>query len=98
MGKVLPDAKLISSLFHKGLKTVIRNKNMEREDLVKFNEILDKLTVNRFFEYYSELRDYYQYLAVKYHFGLNSYTVDPVAGEIVPINDKDNIYFDKMAK
>ena len=35
---------------------------MEREDVIKFNEILDKLTVNRFFEYYSELRDYYQYL------------------------------------
>ena len=69
---------------------------MERQDLVKFNEILDKLTVNRFFEYYSELRDYYQYLAVKYHFDLNSHTVDPVAGEIVPINNKDKVYFDKM--
>ena len=70
---------------------------MERDDLVKFNEILDKLTVNRFFEYYSELRDYYQYLAVKYHFDLNSYTVDPVAGEIMPIKDKDRFYFDRMA-
>jgi hypothetical protein len=70
--------------------------NMERQDLVKFNEILDKLTVNKFFEYYSELRDYYQYLAAKYHFDLNSHTVDPVAGEIVPIGDKDKVYFDKM--
>ena len=71
---------------------------MEREDVIKFNEILDKLTVNRFFEYYRELRDYYQYLAVKYHFDLNSYTVDPVAGEIVPIGDKEKFYFDKKAK
>jgi hypothetical protein len=52
--------------------------------------------VNKFFEYYSELRDYYQYLAAKYHFDLNSHTVDPVAGEIVPINNKDKVYFDKM--
>jgi hypothetical protein len=63
MGKVLPNAKLISALFHKGLKAVSHNKNMKREELVKSNEILDKLTVNRFFEYCSELRDYYQYLA-----------------------------------
>ena len=69
---------------------------MEREDLVKFNEILDKLTVNRFFEHYSELREYYQFLSVKYGFDLNSHTVDPVYGEIVPINNKDNVYFDKM--
>jgi hypothetical protein len=96
MGKVLLNGKLIYSLFHRGLKTVTRNKNMEREDLVKFNEILIKLTVNGFFEHYSELRDYYQYLAVKYHFDLNSYTVDPIDGEIVPINDKDKVYFDKM--
>jgi len=70
--------------------------NMEREDLVKFNEMLDKLTVNRFFEYYSELRDYYEYLAKKYHFDLNTHTVDPDAGEIVPINDKVKVYYDKM--
>jgi hypothetical protein len=56
---------------------------MQSEDLVKLNEILDKLTVNRFIEYYSELRDY-------------SYTVDPATGEIVPINDIDKVYFDKM--
>lgn len=70
---------------------------MEREDLVKFNEMLDKLTVNRFFEYYSELRYYYEYLAKKYHFDLNTHTIDPDAGEIVPIDDKDKVYFDKMS-
>ena len=65
MGKVILNDKLISSLFHKAkLSIVIKYK--EREDLVKFNEILDELTVNKFFEYYSELRDYYQYLATKY--------------------------------
>jgi hypothetical protein len=89
MGKVLPDAKLISALFHKGLKTVSHNKNMERDDLVKFNEILDKLTVNRFFEYYSE--------NIINIWPSSSYTVDPVAGEIMPIKDKDKVYFDKMA-
>lgn len=81
-----------------GLKAVNGNKNMEREDLVKFNEILDKLTVNRFFEHYSELRNYYEYLAGKYHFDLNSHAVDPEAGEIVPISYKDKIYFDTMTK
>jgi hypothetical protein len=60
---------------------------MEREDLVKLNAMLDKLTVNGFFEHYSELRDYYEYLANKYNFNLNSYTVDPYVGEIVPINN-----------
>ena len=77
----------MSSLFHKGLKAVNRNKNMEREDLVKLNAMLDKLTVNGFFEHYSELRGYYEYLANKYHFNLNSHTVDPYVGEIVPINN-----------
>ena len=60
---------------------------MEREDLVKLNAMLDKLTVNGFFEHYSELRDYYEYLANRYNFNLNSYTVDPYDGEIVPINN-----------
>ena len=72
--------------------------NMEREDLVKFNEMLDKLTVHRFFEFYEELRDYYEYLAKKYHFDLNTHTVDPDAGEIVPINDNEKVYYDKMTK
>jgi len=39
---------------------------MEREDLVKLNAMLDILTVNGFFEHYSELRGYYEYLADKY--------------------------------
>jgi hypothetical protein len=70
--------------------------NMEREDLVKFNDMLDKLTVSRFFEYYGELRDYYEYLAKKYHFDLNTHTVDPEAGEIVPINHDELVHYDKM--
>lgn len=68
---------------------------MERDDLVKLNEMLDKLTVNRF-EHYSELRDFYEYMGKKYHFDLNTHTIDPVAGEIVPIDDKDKVYFDQM--
>jgi hypothetical protein len=60
-----------------------------REGVVKFNEMLDKLTVHRFFEFYEELRDYYEYLAKKYHFDLNTHTVDPDVGEIVPIIDKE---------
>ena len=55
---------------------------MERENLLKFNEILDELTIDRFFEHYSELRNYYEYLA-KYHFDLNTHTIDSDAGEIV---------------
>jgi hypothetical protein len=68
---------------------------VDKEDLVKFNEMLDKLTQNRFFEYYRELRDYYQFLAEKYRFDLKTHTVDPVTGEIVPINSKDKFYFDR---
>ena len=56
---------------------------MEKEDLLKFNEILDELTIDRFFEHYSELRNYYEYLAKKYHFDLNTHTIDSDAGEIV---------------
>ena len=37
-------AKLISSLFHKGLKAVSRNKNMEREDLVESNAMHSVIT------------------------------------------------------
>ena len=70
--------------------------DMEIEDLAKFNEMIDRLTVNKFFQCYRELRDYYEYLAEKYHFDLNTHTLDPVAGEIVPIK-KDRVYFDKMA-
>ena len=68
---------------------------MDKEDLVKFNEMLDKLTQNKFFEYYRELRGHYQYLAEKYHFDLKTHTVDPSTGEIAPINSKDKFYFDR---
>jgi hypothetical protein len=65
---------------------------VDKEDLLKFNEMLDKLTQNKFFEYY---RDYYQYLAEKYQFDLITHTVDPATGDIVPINSKDKFYFDR---
>jgi hypothetical protein len=42
--------------------------NMEGEHIAKLDGMLDKLTVNKFFEYYSELREYYEFLAKKYHF------------------------------
>jgi hypothetical protein len=59
-----------------------------REDLETLNEILDKLTINRFFEYYKEIRDFYEYLAVKYHFDLKTHAVDPATGEIIPLKDR----------
>ena len=68
---------------------------MDKEDLVKFNEMLDKLTQNKFFEYYRELRGHYQYLAEKYNFDLKTHSVDPATGEKVPINSKDKFYFDR---
>jgi two-component system OmpR family response regulator len=68
---------------------------VDKEDLVKFNEMLDKLTQNKFFEYHRELRGHYQYLAENYHFDLKTHTVDPATGEIVPINSKDKFYFDR---
>lgn len=55
-----------------------------RKDLKRLNEILDKLTKMGFFEYYVELRDYYEYLADKYHFDLKTHTVNRDTGEIVP--------------
>jgi hypothetical protein len=42
--------------------------NMKGEHIAKLDGMLDKLTVNKFFEYYSELREYYEFLAKKYHF------------------------------
>jgi hypothetical protein len=69
--------------------------NVEREDLVKLNEILDKLTQNGFFDYYTELRNYYEYLADKYHLDLKTHTIDPATGEILPISNKDKFYFEK---
>jgi len=71
---------------------------VEREDLEKFNALLDKLTDNKFFEYYGELGDYFQYLAHKYKFDSKSHTVDPATGEIVSINNKDNFYFGRGQK
>ena len=68
---------------------------MEKEDLIKLNEILDKLTQNGFFEYYEELRNYYEYLANKYRFDLKTHTIDPATGETVCINNKDKVYFEK---
>jgi hypothetical protein len=68
---------------------------VDKEDLVKFNEMLDKLTRNKFFEYYRELRGHYQYLAEEYHFDLETHTADPATGEIVPINSNDKFHFDR---
>ena len=68
---------------------------MENEDLIKLNEILEKLTQNGFFEYYEELRNYYEYLANKYRFDLKTHTIDPATGETVPIDKKDKVYFEK---
>ena len=68
---------------------------MEKEDLIKLNEILDRLTQNGFFEYYKELRTYYEYLANKYLFDLKTHTIDPTTGETVPIKKKDKVYFEK---
>ena len=36
-----------------------------------------------------------EYLAKKYHFDLKMHTVDPRTGEVIPIDDKDKVYFDK---
>ena len=67
------------------------------EDIKMLNELLDKLTQNKFFENYKELRDFYEYLADKYQFDLKSHTVDPSTGEVIPI-DNDKVYFDKRTK
>lgn len=53
------------------------------------NGFLDKLTQNKFFENYKELKGYYDYLANKYHFDLKTHTVDPKTGQIIPIDNKD---------
>lgn len=65
---------------------------MIKEDLEMLNEILDKLTKNRFFEFYKELRDFYGYLAAKYNFDLKTHTVDPATGEIIPLGDKEEYF------
>jgi hypothetical protein len=66
------------------------------EDIKRLNELLDKLTQNKFFENYKELRDFYEYLADKYQFDLKSHGVDPSTGEVIPI-DNDKVYFDKKS-
>jgi hypothetical protein len=68
------------------------------EDIKMLNELLDKLTRNKFFENYKELKDYYEYFAKKYHFDLKTHTVDPRTGEVIPIDDRDNVYFDKKTE
>ena len=89
------DEKLVSSLSPEPIKASNIIENVEREDLVKLNEILDKLTQNGFFKYYTELRNYYEYLADKYHLDLKTHTIDPATGEILPISNKDKFYFEK---
>ena len=62
------------------------------------NGLLDKLTQNKFFENYKELKDCYDYLANKYQFDLKTHTVDPKTGEITLIDNKDKVYFDKTTE
>jgi len=71
---------------------------VKTEDIMMLNELLDKLTQNKFFDNYKELKDYYEYLGNKYHFDLKTHTVDPKTGEIVPVDDKDKVYFDKKTE
>lgn len=71
--------------------------SVRTEDLKKLNEILIELERDLFFEHYKQLKLFYEYLANTYQFDLSTHTVDPVNGEIAPIN-KDKIYFDKMTK
>ena len=68
---------------------------MDIQDLVKLNEIIDRLTSIKFFDYYKELRNFYTYLADKYQFDLKTHKVDPATGEIVPIN-KNKSYFNDI--
>jgi hypothetical protein len=68
------------------------------EDIIMLNGLLDKLTQNKFFENYKELKDCYDYLANKYHFDLKTHTVDPKTGEITLIDNKDKVYFDKKTE
>ena len=68
------------------------------EDIRMLNELIDRLTQNKFFENYKYLKNCYAYLANKYHFDLKTHTVDPHTGEIVPIDEKDKVYFDKKTE
>ena len=65
-------------------------------DLKNLNIVLDELEKDLFFEHYKQLRLFDEYLAQTYNFDLKTHTVDPTSGEIVPIGDKDKVYFDKM--
>ena len=67
-------------------------------DLRKLNNVLDELEKDLFFEHYKQLRLFYEYLAQTYNFDLKTHTVDPASGIILPIGDKDKVYFDKMTK
>jgi glucosamine 6-phosphate synthetase-like amidotransferase/phosphosugar isomerase protein len=44
-------------------------------DLIRLNEIIDKLAQNRVLENYKELKDFYEYLADKYKFDSNTHTI-----------------------
>ena len=65
-------------------------------DLKKLNSVLDELEKDLFFDHYKQLRLFYEYLAQTYNFDLKTHTVDPPSGIMVPIGDKDKVYFDKM--
>jgi len=65
---------------------------MRSEDLKRLNEILNKLALDKFFEDYKELKDFYEYLAARYHFDLKTHTVDPATGNIIPLKDQNKIY------
>ncbi|HEX9318227.1 MAG TPA: hypothetical protein VF884_04760 [Nitrososphaeraceae archaeon] len=65
---------------------------MRSEDLKRLNEILNKLALDNFFEDYKELKDFYEYLAARYHFDLKTHTVDPSTGNIILLKDQDKIY------
>ena len=68
------------------------------EDLKRLNDILDELELEVFFEHYKKLKAFYEYFAHTYQFNLKTHTVDPATGKIVPISDKEKVYFDKMTK
>ena len=64
-------------------------------DLKKLNNVLDELEKDLFFEHYKQLRLFYGNIC---HAFLSDIPEDPASGIIVPIGDKDKIYFDKMTK
>lgn len=62
-------------------------------DLKRFNEILDELEKDLFFEHYKKLKDFYEYLATTYQFDLKTRTVDASSGEIKPIGEEGKVFF-----